>query len=345
MSERLSLLPMPHMNKLLTDIVPARRWDGVSDFFAWQTAARARLAEFLCLAEIEPCRTTPDLAIEYDRYAEDLGCREIRFRFFSEEAVSVPCHLLIPKDAAGPLPVVICLQGHGPGMHISIGRPKNPYEAPLIDEGDRDFARRAVREGICALAMEQRCFGESGGASDNPPCRQAPMRALLLGRTMIGERVWDVMRAIDVLEKSFTDVVDTDRILCLGNSGGGTATVYASAIDERIKISVPSCAVCAYADSIGSRLHCECNFIPGIAKEFDMGDICALVAPRTLIVVNGAEDKSFPLAGAVACVEEAKRCYVGAGRPDGVAHVIGNGGHRFYADDTWGLIHAAIAQL
>ncbi|MDF2440591.1 MAG: hypothetical protein JWN98_1575 [Abditibacteriota bacterium] len=31
-------------------------------------------------------------------------------------------------------------------------------------------------------------------------CHHASMAALLLGRTMIGERMWDVSRAIDALE-------------------------------------------------------------------------------------------------------------------------------------------------
>ena len=52
--------------------------------------------------------------------------REIRFLFTAEEGADVPCHLLVPKSGEGPYPVVICLQGHSTGMHISLGRPKYP---------------------------------------------------------------------------------------------------------------------------------------------------------------------------------------------------------------------------
>ncbi len=49
------------------------------------------------------------------------------------------------------------------------------------------------------------------------------MAAQLIGRTTIGERVWDVQRVIDVLEKHFPQV-DSGNIMCTGGSGGGTAT-------------------------------------------------------------------------------------------------------------------------
>ena len=64
--------------------------------------------------------------------------------------------------------------------------------------------------------------------------------------------------------------------MLMGNSGGGTATVYTAAIDERISIAVPSCAVCTYKHSIAAMRHCVCNFVPNIADYFDMGGICLI---------------------------------------------------------------------
>jgi len=116
------------------------------------------------------------------------------------------------------------------------------------------------------------------------------MVALLLGRTMIGERVGDVSRAIDFLETQ--PEIDCARIGCMGNSGGGTVTYYASAYDERIKAAMPSCSVCTYWDSIGSNFHCLDNYLPGVLKYFDIGDIAALNSPRKLVVV-GVEDDIF----------------------------------------------------
>ena len=87
-----------------------------------------------------------------------------------------------------------------------------------------------------------------------------------------------------------------------GNSGGGTATIYASALLENIKVSMPSCALCTYKDSIGAMHHCTCNFVPNIAIDFDMGDLCGLIAPRKLIVVSGGQ-QGIELACKVFCNE------------------------------------------
>ncbi len=340
-------LPNEHLHKLLDEAVPSMRYNGIEDLSVWQNRARARLAELIGFGEIEKYAVTPAVEFEYDKYAEDMDCREIRFRIQTEENVTVPCHMCIPKNAEGQLPVVITLQGHSKGMHISLGRPKFPGDEESCKGGDRDFVVRAVKEGVCAIAMEQRCFGENGGQAGvtHPDCRQASMRAIMLGRTIVGERVWDIMRLIDVLQKDFSDIIDPEKIMCLGNSGGGTATIYASAMDERIKVAVPSCAVCRYADSIGAMLHCECNYVPYIAKDFDMGDLCAMVAPRSLIVVNGITDSIFPIDGAKACVEVGRQAYKKAGAEKKLIHVVGDGGHRFYADPAWPHIHEALEIL
>ena len=330
---------------MIAEISPAMRWDGRQDIKEWQRTAREKLKELIGFGEIEKCDTPLTYEIESEIIREDNGCREIRFRFVTEENVTVPCHLVIPKGASKPLPVIITLQGHSTGMHISLARPKFPGDEEDIKDGDRDFAVRAANEGVCAITLEQRCFGECGGTEKGPGCRQAAMRALLVGRTIIGERVWDIMKLIDLLQTEFGDIIDKDKIMCMGNSGGGTSTIYASAIDERIKVSIPSCSVCGYADSIAAVLHCECNFIPNAAKFFDMGDLCAMVAPRSLIVVSGTTDRDFPLYSAKACVELGSKTYRALGVPENIVHVIGEFGHRFYADDTWPHINSAIKKL
>jgi dienelactone hydrolase len=340
----IGLLPQEHMHTLVNTSKPAYHYEG-GDLAAWQKDARAKLGELLGMHEIEKLGCPLECEIEYDRYAEDLDCREIRIRFTTEENVTVPCHICIPKDAKKPLPVMIALQGHSTGMHISLGRPKYERDHATISGGDRDFAKRAVKEGIVAIAMEQRCFGECGEVGGTTNCELTGLRAIMLGRTIIGERVWDTMRLIDLLERDFKDIADTDKVICLGNSGGGTATIYAAAMDERIKIAVPSCAVCRYGDSIAAMAHCACNYVPYIAKSFDMGELCQLVAPRSLIVVNGVEDNIFPIAGAKACVEVAKIAYEKNGAADKLHHVIGEAGHRFYADDTWPILHGEIEKL
>ena len=92
-------------------------------------------------------------------------------------------------------------------------------------------------------------------------------------------------------------MIDMDRICMMGNSGGGTTTIYATALDTRIKAAMPSCALCGYYASIGAMQHCPCNYIPGIMKHFDMGDLAVMIAPKKLVVVCGKDDNIFPLDG------------------------------------------------
>lgn len=294
----------------------------------WQASARKKLAALLggpygvCDAAVN---------IEYKR--EEALCNEIRFTYQSEPGYTVPAHLLLPKGATKPLPVVICLQGHSKGMHISLGRPQYDGDAEMI-RGDRDFAVQAVRRGFAALAIEQRNFGECGGTEKGPGCFRAAMNALLLGRTVIGERVWDICRAVDVLCDTFPQI-DKERIYCMGQSAGGTATFYAACMDERIKAAMPSGAVCSFDSSIMAIEHCSCNYIPQMRLYFDMGDLGMLIAPRPLVVVTGREDDIFPLDGVKEAVSRISAAYRADGCPDCLRLVIGDGGHRFYAEKAW----------
>jgi poly(3-hydroxybutyrate) depolymerase len=202
-------------------------------------------------------------------------------------------------------------------------------------DGDRDFAVQAVAKGWAALAMEQRAMGECGSKPDgHPNCNHPALQAILLGRTLIGERCHDVSCALDMVEEHFP-MIDRERIFMTGNSGGGTTTIYATALDTRIKAAMPSCALCGYFASIGAMQHCPCNYIPGIMKHFDMGDLVALAAPRPYVAVNGVSDASFPVESAKEQVTVGRVVYEALGAGDKLRHVIGDGGHRFYAAPAW----------
>ncbi len=328
----------PHKinHKAVAAATPSLRMEEGADIKKWQKKARKKLMDLLGLP-FEKCEENFNL--EYTKRRANFT--EYRFTFQSEEGYTVPCHLWKPKKR-GKLATMICLQGHSKGMHISMGRPKYPGDEVTAFSGDRDFANQCIREGVCALVIEQRNFGECGSKEDgNPNCYESSMAALLTGRTTIGERVWDVSRAIDATLGHFR-FVDKKRIYCMGNSGGGTATIYAAAIDTRIAAAMPSCALCTYRDSIAAMYHCACNYVPNIANFFDMGDLLGLVAPRPVSVVAGAEDKIFPLTGVKESVEVAKTYYDAANAPDRIALSVGPEGHRFYADIGWKAFNEVI---
>ncbi len=318
--------------KILENLSPVMILDpGKESLDAWQNKAAEKLKELLALPRIECER---DFNIEFTEKHEKFT--EIRFTFQSEEGEYVPGHLWVPTNSEGKkLPVMICLQGHSTGMHISMGRAKFDGDEETASNGDRDFMLQCMEMGIAAVCIDQRCFGERGGTPE-PDCYIASMTAILCGRPIIGGRVWDVMKLIDVLEENFADSVDTDNIYCMGNSGGGTATFYSTALDKRIKAAIPSCAFATFYGSIGSMRHCACNFVPEISKYFDMAEIAGLIAPRPLVIVSGKEDKIFPLETAEHEFSRLKDVYYkNSNFPENCIHVKGDGGHRFYSEPAF----------
>ena len=280
--------------QLAGETEPALAFKEGMNFQDWQQEAHAKLEELLGLP-LPACE--PEFQVTSEEETEDYT--GISFIFQSEPGYYVPCTLLVPKGVDKPIPGVICLQGHSKGAHISLGKVIYESDAQSI-AGGRDFAVRAVKEGFCAIAMEQRYMGVLGGTDDGQPAclrDNAAMGSFLLGRTPIGERVWDVHKLIDVIEAHLTQYIDPSKIICMGNSGGGTATFYASCYEKRICLSMPSCAVCTYDDSIMAMWHCPCNCIPGIRKYFNMGDLGGLIAPRPTVIVCGVAAEAEVVVG------------------------------------------------
>jgi len=323
--------PLTLHQNMTAEIIPALRYTGQEDFSAWQKKCTDQLEKLLGMHTFSSC--DPDLTVTED--VVENGMRRIHFLVQTELGYYCHCDFLLPALAEKPLPLCVCLQGHSKGAHISLGIAKYPGDAETIVEGDRDFAIRAVREGFCALAIEQRAFGQNGGTEDGPACIRPSVTALLLGRTTIGERVWDVSRVLDAVEEKFADIASMEGSVCMGNSGGGTATYYTACLEHRFAAYMPSCAVCTFKDSIVAVPHCSCNYVPGILQYFDMGDLAAMIAPKKLVVVCGKDDPIFPVYGVEESYQQMRACYAAAGVPDNCALVIGDGEHRFYADASW----------
>lgn len=319
--------------ELIRKIKPSMSYAG-ENYDTWKKEAREKLISLIGLDRFN--KTIPNTEIEFEKKIE--GATEIRFTFESEEGYRVPCHLLLPDGIEKP-PVMICLQGHSTGMHISMGRPIYNNDEKTISGGDRDFCVRALKEGYAALALEQRNFGECSSRPGATDCTYSNMIASLFGRTTVAERVWDIQRAIDVLETEFAERIDVNAICLMGNSGGGTATIYTAALEDRIVLAMPSCAVCSYKDSIGARPHCPCNFVPHIAEFFDMNDLVAMTYPKYYIQINGKDDTDFPLDSAKEMFEKGTKIYRETGMEDRCVHVEGPLGHRFYADLSWPYVH------
>lgn len=328
---------------LVEKMRPKFNYVGNCDYEAWKNSLREKFIELTGLDEIEKNVCPLSLQIEWEKQKD--GYKLIRFVFDSEIGETVPCYLLIPDTGKEKYPVVITLQGHSTGFHNSIGEIKFASDRDYQPRGS--FALQAVENGFIALAIEQRGMGERKPISENRlpqnVCQYASRIALGLGRTILGERVWDIHRAIDAI--SYFSQCDLEKILITGNSGGGTASYYAACYEERIKLCVPSCSFCSYKESILSIAHCACNYIPFAYKYFDMQDLACMIAPRALIVIAGKEDDIFPIDGVKRGFDTVKKIYEQAQGTETCRLVETPKGHWWCEDIVWGEIKKECQRL
>ncbi|MBO5737305.1 MAG: acetylxylan esterase [Clostridia bacterium] len=306
------------------------------DFSVWKEEIRQKLIELTGLDKIAKNECPVNVQILWEK--EEPTYRMIRFTFDSEVGQTIPCYLLIPKTGKAKYPVAITVQGHSSGAYNSIGEIRAEEDKNYQPRGA--FALQAVENGFIALAIEQRGMGDlkpsRPNRGSNMNCQYATSVAFLLGRTMIGERIWDMHKAIDALA-SFAEC-DLDKIMITGSSGGGTTSYYAACYDERIKLSAPSCSFCPYPESILDIWHCSCNYIPSAYQWFDMQDLSVLIAPRRLLVVTGKEDDIFPIEGVERGFATVKEIYQEAGAADNCRLITTPKGHYWCMDIMWPAI-------
>ena len=322
------------MRKRLLNNRPLLAFDENNDYQIWKKQIKDKLYELLGM-DIIAENAQEELNIDIEEVVEFDTYTRLRYTYESEKDVMVPVYICAPKELKEKMPVVICLQGHSTGFHLSIGETKFPWDS--LDSST--FGLDAIKHGYVAICVEQRGMGERGFLEERnktrfqgeQTCYQHAMDDLLLGRTILGGRALDVSKCVDTLAY-FKDKfnLDLDDISLMGISGGATATYYAAAFEPRIKVAVPVCAICSYKDSIGAMYHCCCNYIPHIARYMDMGEIAALIAPRKLGVIVGELDRIFPLQGSKEVYSVIEKIYQKEGVPNNCTFVIEEGkGHYF----------------
>jgi len=229
------------------------------------------------------------------------------------------------------LPAVVACSGHGHGKDDlvgldALGQPRQ--EASY----QNDFALQMVRRGFVVIAPEHLGFGERRDPWDiakgaGGSCQQHSMAALLFGRTNSGLRVYDVMRAIDLLQAR--PDVDPGRIGCLGISGGGLVTLFSAALDERIQACLVSGYFNLFRDCIIPIGHCVDNYIPNLLRYAEMSDVASLVAPRAFFSESGTKDTIFPIKATREAFGRLQKVYELLGVPEKCGLHVFNGAHSF----------------
>jgi dienelactone hydrolase len=296
----------------------------------WQRTLRAKLTELLggFPAARQPLRPA---TLETRQFA---GYRREKVVFDTRPGVSMLAYLLLPTRVQGPASTVICIPGHGRGVDDIVGIDEQGRARTDKPGYEHDFAIQVAEAGMAAVAIEPMGFGcrrdllNARQGLAHKACEPAAGGALLLGETIIGWRVWDVMRTIDYIATRAE--LDASRVGCMGISGGGTATLFSAALEPRIRAAMVSGYLNTFRDSIGSLAHCVDNYVPGILNWAEMHDIAGLIAPRPLFVESGEQDNIFPIAASRESFTQVREIYGVFGAADRVEQEVFPAEHSFW---------------
>jgi hypothetical protein len=318
---------------------------GMDDPLAWQAQVRAKLTD---LSGYGRFGGPPGIHHRQDLPDRD-GLKHRSLYLKVRDGLDLPIRMVWHDsiEREENVPVMICLQGTNAGMHLSWGEARMPAD-PIKIFNDADFARQAARRGYLAICLEQTCFGERREQMLSPmsptPCIDAANRALLFGRSLVGERSSDVTSTVNWLTEGESGLpVDPKRIYVMGLSAGGTTAMFAGALDPRIAGVLATGCIGFMRDTLLARRDPEGqNTVPGILRWFELDTVVALCAPRPFVTVSGDHDHIWPFDGAEAVVEAARPVYERLDAANRLVICEAKGGHRFYPDIAWPALTRAL---
>jgi len=188
-----------------------------------------------------------------------------------------------------------------------------------------------AKHGYVCLVVDSLQLGEIG-AIHHGTYREKRWWWHSRGYTPAGVECWNGVRGIDYLQ-SRPDV-DPSRIAVTGISGGGAATFWIAAADERVKVAVPVSGMADLRSYVGNRVingHCDCMFLYN-TFQWPWARIAALIAPRPMLFTNSDADAIFPMDANDRDINRLERVYSLYGASDLVDAFVSIGGHAYRKD-------------
>jgi hypothetical protein len=186
----------------------------------------------------------------------------------------------------GTLPAVLCCHGPGPGKDPLIGWWPNE---PLL-EYHKVVAPRLAQQGYVTLTPDRRGHGDCSEFPNGYPSGDDLSRLdasyQKRGSSLLALDIWDGRRALDLL--AARDDVDASRLATLGIESGATVAAAIAALDSRVA-----------AASLTSFISDAQRFpgmpqLPTLVDRTGPIDLCALIAPRPLLLQIPLADVDIP---------------------------------------------------
>jgi cephalosporin-C deacetylase-like acetyl esterase len=281
---------------------------------AFETERARRKREFMRSLGLDPLPPRTPLeakitgTLERDTYTIEKLVYESRPDF------PVTAHLYVPKGHKGEkLPVLV-----NPTGHWEHKKTEPTEQVRLIDE---------VRNGYLAIEVDSPGHSFEGEAKIERRGAGTHFDPRNIAGSVTADTiyVWDLVRALDYLETR--PEADMSRVGITGVSGGGHATMFAFAADERFKCAVPVCYPSSFLD--GWDNGCDCNHVPGYVQVGDRADVIGIRAPAPVFVIGAQDDPEFPPLGTQHTGEKLKAQWKVFGAEDKAWWKLYDGGHDY----------------
>lgn len=318
---------------------------------AWLKHARTILDAHLIEPAWEPCWKGPPRLLE-QRTNYGLWSRPARLGPWRDSAV----WLLLPDDhpltgkhntssANKTYPAALLLHDHGACFDIGkeklIMPPAGELCRALADSwirqnyGGMYWGDELAARGWVVMAVDALGWGDrAGGAYEG---QQAIASNLFnLGSSWAGLIAREDQSALRLL--AGMENIDQERLLVFGHSMGGFRAAQLGALTSLQPIIAAACFLNPLAAAIqpgANRTRGQSAFAmthPGLSRHLDFADIAALCAPRRLCLINGSDDRLFPLDGFRQAVRPVVNLYRNLACENNFATRIHQGGH--FVDKT-----------
>ncbi len=263
---------------------------------AWQKELRRRLYGLLKLDDLIKAKIPLASKVLLSEERPEYVFREVELN--STQGRRIKAIVTLPRSGTPPYPAVVCIHGHGGSRYVV-------YDKSNVYKG---FAAALAESGYVTIATD---VGQH--------------EVYETGRTLMGERLWDVRRCVDYLESM--PEVDKTVIGCAGLSLGGEMAMWLAAMDEGVAACVSS-GFLTVMDQM-EHDHCMCWKFEGLREFVDFADIYSLVAPRPLQCQNGLAEPPtmFVVPLARQALKEIRLIYSNMGKPDNVSLAVHRGEH------------------
>jgi len=258
--------------------------DGTENKEDWERRRPQLREQYLEMLGLWPLPDRTPLEAKVTGTIERDAFRVEKVHFQSRPRLYVTGNLYLPREMkpGERLPAVLYVCGHS-------GRGRDGNKTAFQHHG-MWFATH----GYVCLVIDTLQLGEIAGIHHGT-YRHDRWWWQARGYTPAGVECWNGIRAIDYLQGR--PEVDGERIAVTGISGGGAATFWIAAADERVKVAVPVSGMSDLEDYVGGKIvngHCDCMFMIN-THSAPWTDIAGLVAPRPMLFENSGHDGIFPM--------------------------------------------------